>query len=124
MRCRSPAPTTVVDQNDHAAAAAYLMKHHGATTVVVLDGERSNRPMGILTETDIARAEADGKNLNTVRVHELLPHPPSAPVPAGEDWSRCEVVEAVCFGGDEQGEDGLAEDAAGAHRQGVEDSAG
>lgn len=94
MQCRSLAPTTVVDQNDHVAAAAYLMKHHGATSVVVLDGERSNRPMGILTETDIARAEGDGKNLNTVRVHELLPHPRSAPVPAREDRSRCDVVEA------------------------------
>jgi hypothetical protein len=71
--------TTVVDRNDHAAAAVYLMRHHCATAVVVLDGKRSGPRDGDPHGTDIARAAADGKDLNTVRVQELLPHPRSAP---------------------------------------------
>jgi hypothetical protein len=55
------------------------MKHHRATAVVLLNGKRPNRPMGILTETEIAMAAADGKDLDTVQVHELLADPRSAP---------------------------------------------
>src|SRR5215475_13044337 len=43
-------PLTTVDQNDHVAAAAYLMRHAGATALVVLDGQETNRPLGIVTE--------------------------------------------------------------------------
>ena len=71
---RRSASITTVDPNDHAAAAAYLMKHKGATAAVVVDGERSDRPMGIITETDIVQAAADGKDLNEVRIRELIPH--------------------------------------------------
>jgi predicted transcriptional regulator len=51
-------PATTLDQNDHAAAAAYLMKHAGATALVVLDGQETNRPIGIVTEADIVHAVA------------------------------------------------------------------
>ena len=64
-------PVTTVQQNDHAAAAAYLMKHAGASALVVLDTQ-TDKPMGIVTETDITHAVADGKNLNDVRIRELM----------------------------------------------------
>jgi CBS domain-containing protein len=70
------ASTPTVDDNDHAAAAAYLMKHKGATALIVLDGERSDRPKGIITDTDIAQAIADGKDLNKVRIIELMTQSP------------------------------------------------
>jgi CBS domain-containing protein len=66
-----PASTTV-DVNDHVAAAAYLMKREGATALVVLDGRRTNRPIGIITEADIVRTVADGKDVNDVRILDLM----------------------------------------------------
>jgi CBS domain-containing protein len=65
-------PLTTVDQNDHVAAAAYLMKHAGATALVVLDGQESNRPVGIITEADIVHTVADGKDPNNVRIVDLM----------------------------------------------------
>ena len=70
-------PATTLDQNDHAAAAAYLMKHAGATALVVLDGQETNRPIGIVTEADIVHAVADGKDVNNVRIHDLMTDAPT-----------------------------------------------
>src|SRR5438128_12421647 len=64
-------PLTTVEQNDHVAAAAYLMKHAGATAVTVLD-PRISQPVGIITEADIAHAVADGKDVNSTRIYELM----------------------------------------------------
>ena len=64
-------PLTTVEQNDHVAAAAYLMKHAGATAITVLD-PRSGQPAGIITEADIAHAVADGKDVDTTRIYELM----------------------------------------------------
>ena len=64
-------PVTTVEQGDHVAAAAYLMKHAGATALVIMD-PRTGQPAGIITETDITHAVADGKNLNEVRIHDLM----------------------------------------------------
>ena len=58
---------TTVNQHDHVAAAAYLMKHAGTTALLVLDAH-AGQPVGIITETDIARAIADGKDANDVWV--------------------------------------------------------
>jgi CBS domain-containing protein len=70
-------PLTTADQNDHVAAAAYLMKHAGATALVVLDGQESNRPVGIITEADIVHTVADGKDVNNVRIHDLMTTSPT-----------------------------------------------
>ena len=64
-------PLTTVEQNDHVAAAAYLMKHAGATAVTVLD-PRTSEPVGIITDADIAHAVADGKDVNSTRIYELM----------------------------------------------------
>ena len=65
-----PALTTV-QQADHIAAAAYLMKHAGTTALMVLDA-RTGQPVGIITEADIAHAVADGKDVNSTRIHALM----------------------------------------------------
>ena len=70
-------PLTTVDQNDHVAAAAYLMRHGGATALVVLDGQETNRPVGIITEADIVHTVADGKNVNEVRIADLMTTSPT-----------------------------------------------
>jgi CBS domain-containing protein len=64
-------PLATVEQDDHVAAAAYVMKHAGATALVVVD-EWTDQPLGIITEADIAHAVADGKDLSTVRIHDLM----------------------------------------------------
>jgi len=66
-----PALTTV-EQDAHVAAAAYLMKRAGATALVVLDDQQGQRPIGIITETDIVDAVADGKDVNDVRIRDLM----------------------------------------------------
>ena len=70
-----PAVTTV-EQGDHVAAAAYLMKHAGATALMVVDPQTS-QPRGIITEADIARVVADGKNVNDVRIQDLMTSEPT-----------------------------------------------
>jgi CBS domain-containing protein len=66
------AASTTVDQYDHVAAATYLMTHAGTTALAVLDGERSDQPIGCITETDIAVAIAQGKDLNETRIRDLI----------------------------------------------------
>jgi CBS domain-containing protein len=74
-------PTTeTVAEGDHAAAAAYVMHHASTNAVVVLDYHGS-QPVGVITQADIARAVADGKDVNQLRVHDLLARR-HAPIPA------------------------------------------
>jgi CBS domain-containing protein len=58
-------PPARVGQHDHLAAAAYLMKHAGTAALIVADAQ-TGQPTGIITETDIAHAIADGKDINDV----------------------------------------------------------
>ena len=64
-------PVTTVEQEDHVAAAAYLMKHAGASALMVLD-IKNDQPIGIITEADIAHAVADKKDLNSIRIRDLM----------------------------------------------------
>ena len=64
-------PLTTVGQHDHLAAAAYLMKHAGATALLVADAQ-TGQPAGIITETDITHAMADGKNANDTWVDAVM----------------------------------------------------
>jgi CBS domain-containing protein len=52
---------TTVEAGAHVAAAAYLMNHAGATALMIRDG-RTDQPIGIITQADIARAIARGKD--------------------------------------------------------------
>jgi CBS domain-containing protein len=65
-----PALTTV-ETNAHLAAAAYLMKHAGETALVVID-EQARRPIGLVTDADIAQAVADQLDVNQVRIQDLM----------------------------------------------------
>jgi CBS domain-containing protein len=64
-------PVTAVEQNDHVAAAAYLMKRANATALIVTQAQ-TGQPIGIITDADVSRAVADGKNPNDVRIYELM----------------------------------------------------
>ena len=69
-------PPTTVDRNDHAAAAAYLMKHAAATVLMVVDTQ-TDQPVGIITEADIGHAVADEKDVNKVRINNLMTRRPT-----------------------------------------------
>jgi CBS domain len=77
----SAASSVTVDRYDHVAAAAYLMRHHSVTALAVLDGDRSTRPVGMITKTDITRAAADGEDLNKVRIGQLMSQSPGSDQP-------------------------------------------
>ena len=64
-------PLTTVGQHDHLAAAAYLMKHAATTALIVTDAQ-TGQPAGIITEADVARAIADGKDVNNVWVDAVM----------------------------------------------------
>ncbi len=63
---------STVKPDDHVAAAAYLLKHGHATALVIVDDEEARRPLGLVTEADIVRAVADGKDVNDVRIRDLM----------------------------------------------------
>ena len=64
-------PVTTVEQSAHVAAAAYLMKRANATALIVTQAQ-TGQPIGIITDADVSRAVADGKNPNDVRIYELM----------------------------------------------------
>ena len=74
-----PQPPTV-QPNAHLAAAVYLMKHASTTAVVVVADEQSSWPLVLITQADIAQAEADGKDPNDARIYQHIqltrPGPP------------------------------------------------
>src|SRR5215470_14783678 len=88
-----PALTTA-QLTDHIAAAAYLMKHAGTTALVVLDAG-TDQPIGILTDTDVAHAVADGKNVNDVRISDVMTPDPTV---VGTATSLREAAELMTDG--------------------------
>jgi CBS domain-containing protein len=71
-------PVTTIGQHDHVAAAAYLMKHAGMTALLVLDAQ-TGQPVGIITAADVARAVADGKDVNVVWAGAVITTRPALP---------------------------------------------
>jgi len=69
---------TTVGQHDHVAAAAYLMKHASTTALIVSDAQ-TGQPAGIITETNITNAIADGNDANDVWVGAVMTTRPAIP---------------------------------------------
>nr|WP_239523374.1 CBS domain-containing protein [Geodermatophilus normandii] len=65
-------PVTTVEQRAHLAAAAYLMKRSGDTALVVVRGDDTGIPLGIVTDADVTQAVADGRDLEQLRVSDVL----------------------------------------------------
>src|SRR5262249_57729888 len=63
------------------AAAAYLMRHARTTALMVLDAH-ADRLIGIVTEADVAHAVADGKDVNEVRIPDVMTVRPTVITPA------------------------------------------
>jgi CBS domain-containing protein len=89
-------PLTTVEQYDHVAAAAYLMKHAGATALIVLDAA-TDRLIGIITEADVADAVADGKDVNDVRIHNVMTTRPTVITPATSIREAAKIMTSSRF---------------------------
>ncbi len=74
-------PVTTVELRAHLAAAAYLMKRSGDTALVVVEADGSGVPIGVVTDTDVSQAVADGRDLEQVRVGDVMSGPPVTVVP-------------------------------------------
>ena len=89
-------PLTTVEQYDHVAAAAYLMKHAGTTALIVLDAA-TDRLIGIITEADVADAVADGKDVNEVRIHNVMTTRPTVITPATSIREAAKIMTSSRF---------------------------
>ncbi len=74
-------PVTTVEQRAHLAAAAYLMKRSGDTALVVVRGDDPGVPLGIVTDADVTQAVADGRDLEQLRVTDVLSSRPVTVAP-------------------------------------------
>jgi CBS domain-containing protein len=57
------------------------MKHAGPPALAVLGVRPGDRPVGVITQADTARAAADGMDVDQTRIHDLLTARPAA-IPA------------------------------------------
>ena len=89
-------PLTTVERYDHVAAAAYLMKHAGTTALMVLDAP-TDRLIGIITEADVAHAVADGKDVNEVRIHDVMTTRPTVITPATSIRDAAKIMTSSHF---------------------------
>jgi CBS domain-containing protein len=81
---------TTVERHAHLAAAAFLMHRAGASAVVVTTDDEAHQPIAVITEADITRVVADGRDVNEVRIEEMIgPEPvtvrPNTPVIAAAE---------------------------------------
>jgi CBS domain-containing protein len=71
---------TTVERHSHLAAAAYLMHRANASAVVVTSDDEAHAPIAVITEADIIRVVADGRDANSVRIEEMIgPEPVTVP---------------------------------------------
>ena len=89
-------PLTTVERYDHVAAAAYLMRHARTTALMVLDAH-ADRLIGIVTEADVAHAVADGKDVNEVRIHDVMTVRPTVITPATSVRDAAEIMTTSHF---------------------------
>lgn len=68
-------PTTRVEAEAHLAAAAYLL-HRSGDSALVVTADGTGDPIALLSATDVSRAVAEGRDLESTRVHQVVTGPP------------------------------------------------
>jgi CBS domain-containing protein len=81
-------PTTTIEPDAHLAAAAYLIKHNHDSALLVVT-EDSHEPIGLVTDHDITKAVAHGRNLEETRISQIVN---GRPVTAEADVSIAEAT--------------------------------
>lgn len=64
------AATTTVERGAHVAAASFLMKQ-SASSALVVTSDDGLTPLAIMTDADIARVVADGRDVGTTRISDI-----------------------------------------------------
>src|SRR5918997_6599471 len=85
-------PVTMVELRAHLAAAAYLMKRSGDTALVVTEPDDTGVPIGIVTDADVTQAVADGRDLERLRVSDVLS---GSPVTVAPDTSIGDALRSM-----------------------------
>jgi CBS domain-containing protein len=68
-------PPTTIEPDAHLASAAYLIEHsHDPALVVVSDD--AHEPVAMITDAEITRAVAHGRNLENTRVAHVVTEKP------------------------------------------------
>ena len=68
-------PPTWVEAEAHLAAAAYLL-HRSGDSALVVTADGTGDPIALLSATDVSRAVAEGRDLESTRVHQVVTGPP------------------------------------------------
>ena len=68
-------PPTWVEAEAHLAAAAYLLPRSGDSALVVT-ADRAGDAIALLGATDVSRAVAEGRDLESTHVRQVVPGPP------------------------------------------------
>lgn len=90
-----PAVTTV-ERQAHLAAAAFMMHRGGDSAVVITADPENPQPIAVITESDITAAVAEGRDVNEVRIGELIG---KEPVTVGPDTTIKEAAELMLSAG-------------------------
>ena len=85
---------TSIERHAHLAAAAYLMRQANDTALVVIEDAERRVPIAVITDTDIAQAVADGKDVNNVRVSDLVGRVPTTVPPNTSVHDAADVMVA------------------------------
>jgi len=86
-----PAVTTV-ERQAHLAAAAFMMHRAGDSAVVITAGPQNPQPVAVVTESDITATVAEGRDVNEVRIGELVG---KEPVTIGPDAAVAVAAELM-----------------------------
>ena len=64
-------PGETVEADAHLAAAAYLLRHERTGAIVVTTDDDAQRPIGLVTKADVAKAVSAGGNPEDLRLLDL-----------------------------------------------------
>ena len=87
---------TRVEAEAHLAAAAYLL-HRSGHSALVVTADDTGDPLALLSATDVSRAVAEGRDLESTRVRQVVTGPPqqvAADLPA-RDAARLMLLHRV-----------------------------
>jgi CBS domain-containing protein len=70
-------PITMIESGAHLAAAVYLIRRFRASALVVTTDD-TYEPVAIITDAEITRAVADGRDLECTRISQMVGQRPLA----------------------------------------------
>src|SRR5262249_6168734 len=85
-------PVTTVERKAHLEAAAFLMHRAGDSAVVVVTDPEQRKPIGVVTEADVTTCVASGRDVNEVRIEEMISSDPVTVTPETSVRAAAELM--------------------------------